>query len=225
MRRASHLVPTAISALALGAVLLSCAGCSRPGGGLDEKAVRSAVQDQFGRYPLMHLQDLYKSFFQDRFGPGHILEESDRGSVEAYILRESSGEGPFGGPAAEPCGHRGDYIRVNLSLVRDGTLSPGDLAQALIASARPVDPAEIPQWREEWGRIADIVGGMGLELPAFEAEKSAIDSLLDRGRYAVHHSDAYGEAYQPHYRIVSREAYGELRTKSGGRLPELSSLR
>ena len=38
-----------------------------------EKAVREAVSWQIQTYPKSTLKDLYKNFFQDKFGPGHII--------------------------------------------------------------------------------------------------------------------------------------------------------
>ena len=38
------------------------------------------------RYPLSTLADLYKSFFQDEFGPGHLL--ADEAGALSYLDRE-----------------------------------------------------------------------------------------------------------------------------------------
>ena len=45
--------------------------------------IRAAVENQLKAYPKSTLQDLYKNFFQDYFGPGHIVSDttSDRKSV------------------------------------------------------------------------------------------------------------------------------------------------
>lgn len=53
---------------------------------VDSEAVKVAVAAQMESYPESRLQDLYKSFFQDRLGPGHIIR--DRQSARDYILSE-----------------------------------------------------------------------------------------------------------------------------------------
>ena len=41
-----------------------------------DKAVRTAVERQMQFYPKSTLKDLYKNFFQDKFGPGHIISDT-----------------------------------------------------------------------------------------------------------------------------------------------------
>lgn len=48
---------------------------------------------------------------------------------------------------------------------------------------------------------------MNLNLPDYSSDKVAIDSLLDAGKYVMHHSRAYGVAYHPHYRILRRDIF------------------
>ena len=49
--------------------------------------VESVVKRQLELYPQSRLIDLYKNFFQDKFGPGHMV--ADTASAGAYIRRES----------------------------------------------------------------------------------------------------------------------------------------
>lgn len=48
---------------------------------------------------------------------------------------------------------------------------------------------------------------MHLGLPGYDTDKAAIDSLLSTGDYAFHHSDAFTNAYDPHYRIIRRDLF------------------
>ena len=43
---------------------------------VDAANVRSAVERMMADYPHSTLQDIYKSFFQDNFGPGHAVPDS-----------------------------------------------------------------------------------------------------------------------------------------------------
>ena len=53
-----------------------------------ERAVREAVTRQMAAYPQSTLKDLYKNFFQDRFGPGHIIADTAAGSYLRWELFE-----------------------------------------------------------------------------------------------------------------------------------------
>ena len=58
------------------------------GQSIDTVAMRSAIEMQLVTYPESTLQDIYKSFYQEHFGPGHII--SDTASARRYLMRELS---------------------------------------------------------------------------------------------------------------------------------------
>lgn len=168
---------------------------------VDPAAVKAAVSTQLETYPQSRLQDLYKSFFQDRFGPGHIIR--DRQSALDYILSEIAEADTLAGPRTEPCGWQGHYTRVNLSVVTDGLISAEELTDALMASAKEVKPEDIERWKDEWAEILAIIEKDHPDIPDLAEDKSKIDELLSSGQYAYHHSAAYEAAYHPHYRIIA----------------------
>ena len=177
-------------------------------GTVDPDAVKEAVSTQMEMFPESRLQDLYKSFFQDRFGPGHLVR--DRQSALDYIRSECAEADTLTGPRTEPCGWEGNYVRVNLSVITDGTITAEDLTDALIASAKEVKAEDIERWKEEWAEIAAIIEKTYPGIPELEADKSRIAALLDSGQYACHHSSAYNAAYHPHYRIIEKERADRL---------------
>ena len=63
-----------------------------------DRLVRKAVKRQMKNYPESTLQDMYKSFFQDRFGAGHII--ADRQGAVAYMNREIEQSDKFDGELA-----------------------------------------------------------------------------------------------------------------------------
>ena len=63
---------------------------------LSENRIKEAVCRQLEAYPQSSLRDLYKNFFQDRFGPGHIV--SDTASAGKYLREELAAEKDFRGP-------------------------------------------------------------------------------------------------------------------------------
>ena len=73
-----------------------------------EKAVREAVSWQMQTYPKSTLKDLYKNFFQDKFGPGHII--SDTTAAGNYLRRELASYTECTGEIAEPTGWEGNFL-------------------------------------------------------------------------------------------------------------------
>ena len=175
---------------------------------VDSDAVRASLSSKLEMFPESRLQDLYKSFFQDRFGPGHIIK--DRTSALDYILTELSECDTLIGPIAEPCGWQSNYVRVNLSLVADGTITAEELTDALMSSAKEVREEDIERWKEEWAEIETIIENEYPNIPNLAADKAKILELLASGQYAYHHSEAYVTAYKPHYRIITSDKYKEL---------------
>ena len=182
-------------------IALGFSSCNR--GGVDTEAVKASVSAQMQSFPESRLQDLYKSFFQDRFGPGHIIR--DRQSAMGYILSELASADTLMGPTTEPCGWQGNYVRVNLSVVADGLMTAEELTDALIASAKEVKDEDMQSWKAEWEEIVAIIEKGYPDIPCLAEDKSKIEELLASGQYAYHHSAEYNAAYHPHYRIIAKE--------------------
>ena len=167
---------------------------------VDPIAVETAVTTQLELFPESRLQDLYKSFFQDRFGPGHLI--ADRESALNFILTELAEADTLMGPKTELCGWQGNYVRVNLSVIADGMMTAVEMTDALMASAIEVKADDIERWKVEWAQIEAIIEKNYPDLPDLAEDKVRIKELLDAGQYAYHHSPAYESAYHPHYRII-----------------------
>lgn len=165
--------------------------------------MRSAVERLLDRYPAATLQDIYKTMFQDRFGVAHLLAERD--AVREYIAKEvelAEGEGV---EYYEACGWRGDYVRVDLRAVRDGVISLDELADRFMRSAErgiAADSLALEEWRIEWLTISSVCRDMLVSLEGYQQDSTKIAELIAEGKYVVHHSRPYNEAYRPHYRIV-----------------------
>ena len=175
---------------------------------IDKKSIEASVEEQYAAYPEMHLQDFYKNFFQDRFGPGHLI--SNREAALAAINEELAQADTIGCQTTELCGWRHNYVRISLSAVRDSLITAEQLADALMASAKAVSDEDLRQWKEEWGLILSIIEQKHLDLPDFDREKQVIQQALAAGEYVFHHSKAFNRAYHPHYRLISVEQYKAL---------------
>ena len=171
----------------------------------EEARVEGAVRRMLGDYPNSTLQDIYKSFFQDRFGPGHIVADTTK-AIE-YLRYELTKVGDSDSRYFEPTGDCGNYYRVALSTVTHGKISFNEYASAFLRSIKEVRPIDIEAWKEEWHRIEKIISGMELQLPGYDSDAEAIAEMFSKGQYAVHHSRLYNASYHPHYRIISKDIF------------------
>ena len=169
-----------------------------------------AISRLMEQYPQMTMQDVYKSFYQDRFGAGHMI--NDTAAVREYTMYELTvaAEDTVTNPYYELLGTQGRYVRVYLRCVNEGLLSAEQLLDAFIRSAQQAKQPE-QSWADEWAQV---------ELTAREAGLTASDEDLQllrqaaENQRAVHHSDSYRNAYHPHYRIVERTIFeNELKEK------------
>lgn len=167
--------------------------------------MRVAVERLLDRYPEATLQDIYKTMFQDRFGTAHLL--SEREAVRRYIEQEvSQCEGECEG-YYEACGWRGDYLRIDLRAVRDGVISVDELTDRFMRSAEcgpKIDSAALEAWQHEWTTISTVCRDLLVEIDGYQQDSTNIAELIASGRYVLHHSRRYNEAYNPHYRIVHK---------------------
>jgi hypothetical protein len=170
-----------------------------------EAAVHAAVDKQMKTYPKSTLKDLYKHFFQDKFGPGHIV--SDTTGAGNYLRSELASSEVFEGEVAESTGWEGNFYRVNLSVIKNQQITYEQYFDAFIRSVSDIRPPAIDVWKQEWRRIERIIRSKELNLPDYDADRLAIEQSLEAGEFMGHHSPAFEEAYAPHYRIISKEIY------------------
>ena len=170
----------------------------------DSTRIAAGIKRMLALYPESTLVDIYKSCFQDVFGPGHIIENED--FARQYLTQELSNSANTN-PAYEPTGICGNYVRVNLAAVASGRISADALLAALVRSANTAPKADISVWTERWHTILAVIESMGLALPDFAADREAIEQRLAEGIFMGHHSRRYNRAYSPHYRIVSRDIF------------------
>lgn len=170
------------------------------GQGMDTLSVRIAIERQMTAYPKSTLQDIYKSFYQERFGPGHLI--GDTALAGRYLMRELSELTEHSTVYYEPTGSDGRFVRVYLSAVADSLITADQLLDAFVRSAN-MDKGKEVDWELDWRSIVDVITKYGIVLNDFDKDVEMLNEA-SRNRQAVHHSRAYNEAYHPHYRIVER---------------------
>ncbi len=170
----------------------------------ENERIREAVRHQVGLYPGLSLIDLYKAFFQAEFGAGHML--SDTAAAGRYLDYEltlpDESEVLY-----EPIGADAPYYRVHLVCVQKAFLTRNQLFDAFVSGVCEVSDEQIERWCSSWVGIVSVIDEMNLDLENYSTDKERIDSLLNEGQYAVHHSRSFNEKYNPHYRIVRGDIF------------------
>ena len=169
------------------------------------KRIVRSVERQLMRYPYSTLRDLYKNYFQDRFGPGHII--ADEQAADRYLRYELKSSASFEGEDYEPTGYEERFQRVNLGVIADGRVPYDTYLSAFVRSVNGIEPITIEQWREEWAVIDEVIASMQLNLPNYEADRSEIWALIEGGEYVMHHSELFEQHYEPHYRIIETNIF------------------
>jgi hypothetical protein len=163
-----------------------------------EEKVESSVRKQLSVYPESGLQDLYKNFFQDRFGPGHLIPDTAmagkylREELESYFAVTNEN------PLVEQIGWEGNFYRVSTDVLKMGIVPYSVYLEAFIESANTTAETPVEEWKAEWNKILSVIEKMKPEIPGYEADKAKIQALIDSGKYAIHHSENFEINYRPH---------------------------
>ena len=180
--------------------MLLLAGC-RPQTDVRAEFVRAYLQ----KYPEATLVDIYKSSFQDVFGPAHIL--TDRDAVTKYIRHEMEHSESFEDEDYTPCGWQSNFLQVNLKVIADGRVPMDVFVYAFMASANGIDTTLTQAFVDDWQLIQQAVRTAAPQLEGFSEDSTLLANLLNEGKYVVHHSRKFNEHYHPHYRIIRRDLF------------------
>lgn len=170
----------------------------------DEEKIRTFVANILRTNPKSTLADVYKSSFQDFFGPEHLVENKE--SVLNYLEKELSYKEELGLPYYEFCGTEGRFVRIYLSVIKDSIISKEELADAFVRSSKMINK-NINDWQTQWRKQCNVVVQMNLNLENFQQDSLYIENLISKGHYAWVHSRTYHSTYHPHYRIIEREIF------------------
>lgn len=156
--------------------------------------------------PRMQIEDVYKLLYQSSQGIGHFL--TDTTAVLSYLHREIETLAPHDGtePLVEPIRSDSALVRINLRPYVAGGGSVDSLFQAMLVTDRTHKP-NVDEFKRLWNRFVTCADRFGYTTTAADS----FDQHMKTGGYpAVHHSAAYAEAYQPAYRVLTREALQNL---------------
>jgi predicted DNA binding CopG/RHH family protein len=164
-------------------------------------AVKKSVQNMLLKYPNSSLKDIYKSFFQDEFGPGHLLEDHE--VAKKYFDQELHKMGNRNRYSIEPCGIGVRFFRANMDLIIGGFLSASEYFELFLDSSHDFLEGKLPEWIEKWRLIEEIVRPFSDRVDYYEEDHREINRMISDGIVAIHHSERYRKSYDPHYRVLS----------------------
>lgn len=154
-------------------------------------------------YPALQAEDVFKYLFQSAFGCEHFVSNEEM--ALAYIKREYETVSCTEAPKIEPLD--GVYSRVYLSCLNEG-LSPETLAKLFCLSAKKEENGSaLLQEKIEVAKALVASGELPLDGDTF-AQK--LDAWRALGYPAVHHSEAFRNAYKPAYRVIANRYAEQL---------------
>ncbi|NLH10482.1 MAG: hypothetical protein GX464_03940 [Holophagae bacterium] len=160
------------------------------------------VEEHLARYPAMGAEGLYKLAHQATFGPAHLI--TDEAAAKNYLVSELGGVAADDSePLVETLAADPPLVRVNLRPFKARRGDPARLLAALLTTANTVkgDPTTM---RARLGLAVEALAAHGREAEAERLRRLATE-LGAQGFPAVHHSQAYTDAYKPAYRVVRRD--------------------
>ena len=174
---------------------------------------KAAIACQLQDYPETRVQDIYKSFCQDNLGPGHLIPDpqSARNYLESELrtFREDLDSARYDAPSIMyyPVGDQGNYVRVDLSVVLDGLVGEETYLDAFVRSANEGKRLTEEQWVAKWRDVEKVIKKDFPDIPDAVKDLEMIDSYVEKGDLIMHHSEAFSNAYNPHYRIIARDIF------------------
>lgn len=179
------------------------------------KTIREIIEAQLELYPLQNLRDIYKSFFQDEFGPGHLMDNPQK--TRNYFEKELKKMSCRGRTAVEPCGAGIRFVRIPMELILKGAIEKDTYFSFFWTGASEFKEPEIETWQKKWKTIMDELDAFSSRIQNFEKDGSIIEENLKKGIFVMNHSELYRKQYDPHYRIFSLNQLKVI--KSSSKLP------
>lgn len=173
-----------------------------------EDSIAYALDYQIKNYPSSQYRDVYKNFMQDFFGPGHIL--ADTAASARYLRHELAESETFGGPLYEKTGYKGNFYRVNLSLVNDSVIPYEVFFDAFVESVQGIVPPSGEEWMKTWKMVDEVISKKGFHFYDEDKDRRDLAKQFEEGNYIAHHSKRYNDSVRFHYRIISRDNFEQI---------------
>ena len=152
---------------------------------------RALLLEHYKKYPKLRAEDIFKYLFQSVFGCEHLV--SDPSAALNYIKKER--EMSVSSPTLDELD--GEYTRVHISC-----LAPETLARLFCLSAKKEDGLASLEAKLEVAKELVANGDLPLDGEDFSRK---LEAWRQAGYPALHHSNAFREAYRPAYRVIANK--------------------
>jgi hypothetical protein len=147
----------------------------------------------------------YKPLFQDAYGPDHLIPDTTCAGI--FLSRELAHQDWPDTLRFQPTGVEHDYIRVNLLLVKNGTIPRDTLLLAMVKSAPLARNPDIEDFRKEWQKVLEYIEKKYPNMPGLASDQQFIEETLSAGDVVIHYSEHYNQTYKRRYRIIHRSVF------------------
>ena len=159
---------------------------------------RELLVSHYNTYPKLEVADIFKFIFQSAFGCEHLVSSEERALnyIKEELKRVSADESPRIDKLD------GNYSRVYLSCLND-EVTPEVMAKYFCLSAK-IEPDGKEKLLEKIAVARELIldGTIALSLSDFD---ELHERWREAGYPAIHHSEAFREAYHPAYRVIANE--------------------
>ena len=155
--------------------------------------------EHFSRYPQMKPQDAVKLLYQMEFGPEHMIQDEKKSLKmlcnEMASLRPDPEEALYEGIGGGLC-------RLNLRACMARNIPAEDINELFVLSSR-LSQGDKRRFRRSLDALRSLADQD--ETPFDPVELDLFLARYPDSLPAVHHSEAYRNAYRPAYRVVSQK--------------------
>ena len=181
--------------------------------GCQSESLKISIERQLKEYPESRVLDIYKCFCQDNLGPEHLIPNKE--AAQNYLMSELAAyrhdldSALYEKPTLRyfSVGDEGNYVRVDLSVILDSMINTENYLDAFVRSANEGVHRSPEEWKQKWTEIADCIRENFSDIPNASQDLAWIDSIMTGDDLIIHHSEAFGKAYHPHYRIISKDIF------------------
>ncbi len=154
------------------------------------------LKEHMDRYPIMSPQDCAKLIYQSEFAGGHMIADAQR-SLE-WIEQELAEVSPAEGEIYEDIGS-GIY-RLHFGPARAAGMGAEEINLLFTASAGLTRGSK--EGQEQKLNLLEKLCREGCMAFSAEELSAFLAKYRAEGCPALHHSEEYTKAYEPHYRVV-----------------------
>jgi len=167
----------------------------------DPESLLKLLELHFAWYPLMEPRDVYKLLYQGVLGSEHIISSPE--NFKAYLLSEL--DELSADPAErllEPVIADQTLLRLNLRPLKARHIELNQLITALLETGKIATGTQV-MLQTTWVRFVALCETGQIDQFSINTVHGFSAWLVEMAFPAVHHSDIYGRAYHPAYRLIS----------------------